>query len=99
MNILDKEDTSENIQACGYVTWLSLQKNEELLGELLSYNTFMHMNEMAMNVRWPSPCMGYCIELPWHLEHSGFGHYNINEQVSNEVLRHISDLKPHVDVL
>ena len=46
---------TENIQASGPVTLLRLNVTKALLGELLLCNRFMHINEMAMKVRQPSP--------------------------------------------
>ena len=55
---------------------------EALLGELLLHNRIKHINEMAMKTREPSPCTGtvvcgLCTE----------GLMNINEQVSNVIVR------------
>ena len=40
--VYSKEDTSENIQASGIVTWLRLKVTEVLTIELVLYNRFMY---------------------------------------------------------
>ena len=54
---------------------LVLHNIEALSGEPLLYNRFIHINEMAMKVRQPSPWPEALWRMALTLQHSGLGPY------------------------
>ena len=67
--VYSKEDTHRTYGPVVLSFGLVLCNTEVLLGELLLYNRFLHINEIAIKVRWPSPWTGDSSVWDWLWEH------------------------------